>query len=99
MKSLKQVLEMKNQQIHQQEKKIIELEKLVSRPLTLGGPRNLHDIPAATVDVNINSTHGPIQVGALTCPVLTREQKTPFLGSQEFGSLRGGLICRNPEAV
>lgn len=31
MKSLKQVLEMKNQQIHQQEKKILELEKLVSR--------------------------------------------------------------------
>ena len=31
MKSLKQVLEMKNQQIHHQEKKIIELEKLVSR--------------------------------------------------------------------
>lgn len=30
MKSLKQVLEMKNQQIHQQEKKILELEKLVS---------------------------------------------------------------------
>ncbi|XP_010834193.1 PREDICTED: microtubule-associated tumor suppressor candidate 2 isoform X3 [Bison bison bison] len=28
MKSLKQVLEMKNQQIHQQEKKILELEKL-----------------------------------------------------------------------
>lgn len=30
MQSLKQVLEMKNQQIHLQEKKIIELEKLVS---------------------------------------------------------------------
>lgn len=32
MQSLKQVLEMKNQQIHLQEKKIIELEKLVSWP-------------------------------------------------------------------
>ena len=95
MKSLKQVLEMKNQQIHQQEKKIIELEKLVSWPLTLGGPSNLHDIPAAIVDVNIYS----IQAGALTCPVLTTEQKTPFLGSQEFRNLRGGLICRNLEPV
>lgn len=32
MQSLKQVLEMKNQQIHLQEKKIVELEKLVSWP-------------------------------------------------------------------
>uniref|UniRef100_H0X3H7 Microtubule associated scaffold protein 2 n=1 Tax=Otolemur garnettii TaxID=30611 RepID=H0X3H7_OTOGA len=35
MKSLKQVLEMKNQQIHQQEKKIIELEKLVEKNIIL----------------------------------------------------------------
>ncbi|XP_012497586.1 PREDICTED: microtubule-associated tumor suppressor candidate 2 isoform X1 [Propithecus coquereli] len=35
MKSLKQVLEMKNQQIHQQEKKIIELEKLVEKNIVL----------------------------------------------------------------
>ncbi|MBZ3890342.1 Microtubule-associated tumor suppressor candidate 2-like protein [Sciurus carolinensis] len=35
MKSLKQVLEMKNQQIHQQEKKIIELEKLVKKNIIL----------------------------------------------------------------
>lgn len=35
MQSLKQVLEMKNQQIHLQEKKIIELEKLVSWPCSL----------------------------------------------------------------
>ncbi|ELW48339.1 Microtubule-associated tumor suppressor candidate 2 [Tupaia chinensis] len=35
MKSLKQVLEMKNQQIHQQEKKIIELEKLAERNIIL----------------------------------------------------------------
>jgi hypothetical protein len=37
MKSLKQVLDMKNQQIHQQEKKIIELEKLVSWSACSGG--------------------------------------------------------------
>ncbi|XP_070265500.1 LOW QUALITY PROTEIN: microtubule-associated tumor suppressor candidate 2 [Myotis yumanensis] len=35
MKSLKQVLEMKNQQIHQQEKKIIELEKLAEKNIIL----------------------------------------------------------------
>ncbi|XP_016064938.1 PREDICTED: microtubule-associated tumor suppressor candidate 2 isoform X1 [Miniopterus natalensis] len=35
MKSLKQVLAMKNQQIHQQEKKIIELEKLVEKNIIL----------------------------------------------------------------
>nr|XP_045725213.1 microtubule-associated tumor suppressor candidate 2 isoform X3 [Mirounga angustirostris] len=35
MKSLKQVLEMKNQQIHQQEKKIIELEKLAEKNIVL----------------------------------------------------------------
>nr|XP_003414005.1 microtubule-associated tumor suppressor candidate 2 [Loxodonta africana] len=35
MNSLKQVLEMKNQQIHQQEKKIIELEKLVEKNIIL----------------------------------------------------------------
>ncbi|XP_045700738.1 microtubule-associated tumor suppressor candidate 2 isoform X1 [Phyllostomus hastatus] len=35
MKSLKQVLEMKNQQIHQQEKKIIELEKLAEKNILL----------------------------------------------------------------
>ncbi|XP_037656400.1 microtubule-associated tumor suppressor candidate 2 isoform X2 [Choloepus didactylus] len=35
MHSLKQVLEMKNQQIHQQEKKIIELEKLVEKNIIL----------------------------------------------------------------
>ncbi|XP_036349303.2 microtubule-associated tumor suppressor candidate 2 isoform X2 [Ochotona princeps] len=35
MKSLKQVLEMKNQQIHQQEKKILELEKLVEKNIIL----------------------------------------------------------------
>lgn len=35
MESLKQVLEMKNQQIHQQEKKIIELEKLVEKNIFL----------------------------------------------------------------
>ncbi|XP_066225375.1 microtubule-associated tumor suppressor candidate 2 isoform X2 [Saccopteryx leptura] len=35
MKSLKQVLEMKNQQIHQQEKKIIVLEKLAEKNLIL----------------------------------------------------------------
>lgn len=46
MKSLRQVLEMKNQQIHQQEKKIMELEKLVSQSLTLGDPVNLHMPPA-----------------------------------------------------
>lgn len=39
MRSLKQVLEMKNQQIHQQEKRIAELEKLVSRGVFLGRPR------------------------------------------------------------
>ncbi|XP_038201986.1 microtubule-associated tumor suppressor candidate 2 isoform X2 [Arvicola amphibius] len=35
MQSLKQVLEMKNQQIHLQEKKIIELEKLVEKNIIL----------------------------------------------------------------
>ncbi|XP_074159660.1 microtubule-associated tumor suppressor candidate 2 isoform X1 [Sminthopsis crassicaudata] len=35
MNSLKQVLEMKNQQIHQQEKKIIELEKLAEKNIIL----------------------------------------------------------------
>ncbi|KAM6179496.1 microtubule-associated tumor suppressor candidate 2 isoform 2-T2 [Erethizon dorsatum] len=35
MKSLKQVLEMKNQQIHQQEKKIMELEKLAEKNIIL----------------------------------------------------------------
>lgn len=35
MKSLKQVLEMKNQQIHQQEKKIMELEKLAEKNVIL----------------------------------------------------------------
>ncbi|XP_060989214.1 microtubule-associated tumor suppressor candidate 2 isoform X2 [Dama dama] len=35
MKSLKQVLEMKNQQIHQQEKKILELEKLAEKNIIL----------------------------------------------------------------
>ncbi|XP_057563953.1 microtubule-associated tumor suppressor candidate 2 isoform X1 [Hippopotamus amphibius kiboko] len=35
MKSLRQVLEMKNQQIHQQEKKIIELEKLAEKNIIL----------------------------------------------------------------
>ncbi|XP_052024327.1 microtubule-associated tumor suppressor candidate 2 isoform X1 [Apodemus sylvaticus] len=35
MQSLKQVLEMKNQQIHLQEKKIIELEKLVEKNIVL----------------------------------------------------------------
>ncbi|CAK6443019.1 unnamed protein product [Pipistrellus nathusii] len=35
MKSLKQVLEMKNQQIHQQEKKIVELEKLAEKNIIL----------------------------------------------------------------
>ncbi|XP_049634705.1 microtubule-associated tumor suppressor candidate 2 isoform X2 [Suncus etruscus] len=35
MKSLKQVLEMKNQQIHQQEKRIIELEKLAEKNIIL----------------------------------------------------------------
>ncbi|XP_022430273.2 microtubule-associated tumor suppressor candidate 2 isoform X1 [Delphinapterus leucas] len=35
MTSLKQVLEMKNQQIHQQEKKIIELEKLAEKNIIL----------------------------------------------------------------
>ncbi|KAM9604682.1 microtubule-associated tumor suppressor candidate 2 [Trichechus inunguis] len=35
MNSLKQVLEMKNQQIHQQEKKIIELERLVEKNIIL----------------------------------------------------------------
>ncbi|KAM6177713.1 microtubule-associated tumor suppressor candidate 2 isoform 1-T1 [Rhynchocyon petersi] len=35
MNSLKQVLEMKNQQIHRQEKKIIELEKLVEKNILL----------------------------------------------------------------
>lgn len=35
MKSLTQVLEMKNQQIHQQEKKIIELEKLAEKNIIL----------------------------------------------------------------
>ncbi|XP_053528893.1 microtubule-associated tumor suppressor candidate 2 isoform X1 [Artibeus jamaicensis] len=35
MKSLRQVLEMKNQQIHQQEKKIIELEKLAEKNILL----------------------------------------------------------------
>ncbi|XP_058132997.1 microtubule-associated tumor suppressor candidate 2 isoform X1 [Dasypus novemcinctus] len=35
MNSLKQVLEMKNQQIHQQEKKILELEKLVEKNIIL----------------------------------------------------------------
>ncbi|XP_055964564.1 microtubule-associated tumor suppressor candidate 2 isoform X1 [Sorex fumeus] len=35
MKSLKQVLEMKNQQIHQQEKRIIELEKLAEKNVIL----------------------------------------------------------------
>lgn len=40
MESLKQVLEMKNQQIHQQEKKIMELEKLVSRSV-MGEPSSL----------------------------------------------------------
>lgn len=39
MRSLKQVLEMKNQQIHQQEKRIAELEKLVSRGVFPGRPR------------------------------------------------------------
>lgn len=44
MQSLKQVLEMKNQQIHLQEKKIIELEKLVSWPCSLQreGGRDSH---------------------------------------------------------
>ncbi|XP_031790807.1 microtubule-associated tumor suppressor candidate 2 isoform X3 [Piliocolobus tephrosceles] len=35
MKSLKQVLEMKNQQIHEQEKKILELEKLAEKNIIL----------------------------------------------------------------
>ncbi|XP_012882742.1 PREDICTED: microtubule-associated tumor suppressor candidate 2 isoform X2 [Dipodomys ordii] len=35
MKSLKQVLEMKNQQIHQQEKRIVELEKLAEKNIIL----------------------------------------------------------------
>uniref|UniRef100_A0A5G2QWG8 Microtubule associated scaffold protein 2 n=1 Tax=Sus scrofa TaxID=9823 RepID=A0A5G2QWG8_PIG len=35
MKSLRQVLEMKNQQIHQQEKKIMELEKLAEKNIIL----------------------------------------------------------------
>ncbi|KAK2506429.1 hypothetical protein MC885_007400 [Smutsia gigantea] len=35
MKSLQQVLEMKNQQIHQQEKKILELEKLEEKNIFL----------------------------------------------------------------
>nr|XP_051690088.1 microtubule-associated tumor suppressor candidate 2 isoform X1 [Oryctolagus cuniculus]XP_051690089.1 microtubule-associated tumor suppressor candidate 2 isoform X1 [Oryctolagus cuniculus]XP_051690090.1 microtubule-associated tumor suppressor candidate 2 isoform X1 [Oryctolagus cuniculus]XP_051690091.1 microtubule-associated tumor suppressor candidate 2 isoform X1 [Oryctolagus cuniculus] len=35
MQSLKQVLEMKNQQIHQQEKKILELEKLAEKNIIL----------------------------------------------------------------
>nr|XP_045010563.1 microtubule-associated tumor suppressor candidate 2 isoform X2 [Jaculus jaculus]XP_045010565.1 microtubule-associated tumor suppressor candidate 2 isoform X2 [Jaculus jaculus]XP_045010566.1 microtubule-associated tumor suppressor candidate 2 isoform X2 [Jaculus jaculus]XP_045010567.1 microtubule-associated tumor suppressor candidate 2 isoform X2 [Jaculus jaculus]XP_045010568.1 microtubule-associated tumor suppressor candidate 2 isoform X2 [Jaculus jaculus]XP_045010569.1 microtubule-associat len=35
MKSLQQVLEMKNQQIHQQEKRIIELEKLAEKNIIL----------------------------------------------------------------
>ncbi|XP_006894133.1 PREDICTED: LOW QUALITY PROTEIN: microtubule-associated tumor suppressor candidate 2 [Elephantulus edwardii] len=35
MNSLKQVLEMKNQQIHQQEKKILELEKLAEKNILL----------------------------------------------------------------
>lgn len=51
MKSLKQVLEMKNQQIHQQEKKIIELEKLVSWSISWGEPSNLTVI----VDVNTDT--------------------------------------------
>lgn len=43
MNSLKQVLEMKNQLIHQQEKRIMELEKLVSYhfPLPEQGDRKL----------------------------------------------------------
>lgn len=51
MKSLKHVLEMKNQQIHQQEKKIIELEKLVSWSIFWGEPSNLTVI----VDVNTDT--------------------------------------------
>lgn len=46
MKSLTQVLEMKNQQIHQQEKKIIELEKLVSWSVS---GEEADDLPATTV--------------------------------------------------
>lgn len=51
MKSLTQVLEMKNQQIHQQEKQIIELEKLVSWSVSQGEANGL----PATTDVHIDA--------------------------------------------
>lgn len=75
MKSLKQVLEMKNQQIHQQEKKIIELEKLVSWSISWGKPSNL------TVIVDVNTE--PFRTQALN-PLLPPEWRILSLSLKAF---------------